>query len=87
VCQLMIQSYYTVMLCMTSLADPLHTLCLHMYSVFRGAEECDLSVMILETLTRLSPKAFPLVCSHNQLVQSKSTCQEPMANVAMSLKR
>jgi hypothetical protein len=59
------------MLCMTSLADPLHTLCLHMYSVFRGAEECDMSVTLLETLTRLSPKAFLLVCSRNQLVQIK----------------
>ena len=52
-----------------------------------SAEECDLSVMLLEARTRSSPKAFLLVCSHNQPIQSKGTCQVPMVNIAMSLKQ
>jgi hypothetical protein len=37
-------------------ADLLHTLCLHMYSVFRGTEEYDLRVMLLH----IESKGFPI---------------------------
>jgi hypothetical protein len=56
-----------------------------MYSVFRGTEEYDLRVMLLEART-YRVQRLSYWCSRDQLTQPKGTCQDSIVNIVMSLK-